>query len=363
MKITLQAAPIAAALILAFAIAAAPQASRPTPVPSRQKTSAAPAAAKASPPPAQKPPAVGQLRREVRLVNVAFSVLDKHDHFVTNLSQQNFEIFDNNVPQHVEFFSRLTNLPLRIGLLIDTSNSIRPRLQFEQSAAFDFLFHIIRPGKDMAFLMTFDTEPELQQGFTDNLDLLRHAIDEQRAGGGTALYDAIYSASRNYLLNPPLPPSGNDVRRVLVIISDGMDDLSNHARSDAIDMAERAGVVIYTISSSRDWLSPDQRMAEGLPFKLHYDTGDRVLRELSADTGGRAFFPSQVDDLARAFANIGTELRTQYSIAYTPSNEPDNGKFHRIQIEIVGRDGLDVRARQGYWAPSPRGTAAAGGRH
>jgi VWFA-related protein len=363
MKLRLQeAAPVAAALILALGIALVAQSPQTAPTPAQ------PAGATASPPSGSRPkgqkapPQVGQLRREVRLVNVVFSVLDKHDRFVTDLSQNNFEIFDNNVPQHVEFFSRQTNLPLRIGLLMDTSNSIRPRLQFEQDAAFNFLFDIIRPGSDQAFVMTFDTEPQLQQGFTDNLDLLRQSIDNQRAGGGTALYDAIYAASRNYLINPPLPAGSSSVRRVLVVISDGLDDLSNQARSDAIDMAERAGVVIYAISSSGDWLSPDQQTAEAMPLKLHYTAGDRVLVEMADDTGGRAFFPSQVDDLGRAFADINTELRTQYSIAYTPSNEPNNGQFHRIQIEILHNNSLKVRARQGYWAPlPPAGTPVATG--
>lgn len=358
MKVSFQAAvPMAVALILTFGIAALPQSSKPA---SAQSAAHKQAPAKAASQQAQKPPAVGQLRREVRLVNVVFSVLNKHEHFVTNLKQGDFEVFDNNVPQHVEFFSRETNLPLRIGLLMDTSNSIRPRLKFEKNAAFNFLFHIIRPGKDLAFVMTFDTEPQLQQPFTDNLNLLRQSIDEQRAGGGTALYDAIYTASRKYLLNPPLPKSGGGyMRRVLVVISDGNDDLSNHARSSAIDMAERAGVVIYTISSSRDWLSPDQKIAEGLPYKIHFNAGDRVLREFADDTGGRAFFPSQVDQLGQAFVDIGTELRTQYSIAYTPSNESDNGKFHKIQIEILHGRGLKVRARQGYWAPRTPGSPMA----
>jgi Ca-activated chloride channel family protein len=367
MKISPQAlAPIVAALIFTLGIAAASKSPRTAAVSSGQNSSSGQAASKASKgpkgskTPSQKPPEVGQLKREVRLVNVVFSVLNKQEHFVTDLGQKDFEVFDNNIPQHVEFFSRETDLPLRIGLLMDTSNSIRPRLQFEKNAAFDFLFDTIRPGKDLAFLMTFDTEPQLQQGFTDNLDLLRQAVDEQRAGGGTALYDAIYDASRDYLMNPPLPASGNEnVRRVLIVISDGYDDLSNHARSTALDMAERAGVVIYTISSSRDWLSADQKIAEGLPFKLHYNAGDKVLQEFSADTGGRAFFPSDVNDLAQAFANIGTELRTEYSIAYTPSNGANNGKFHRIQIEILGHHGLTVRSRRGYFAPTATGTPMA----
>lgn len=309
----------------------------------------------------KKPPAIGQLRREVRLVNVVFSVLNKHDHFVTNLKQNNFEIFDDDIPQHVEFFSRETDLPLRIGLLLDTSNSIHSRLKFEKQAAFDFLFHILRPGKDLAFLMTFDTHPQMQQGFTSNLSLLRRAIFSQRAGGGTALYDAIIEACNRYLRNPPPPAEGNNVRRVLVVISDGMDDLSDHARSSAVDMAERAGVVIYTISTSAKWLSPDQQNAEDMPLLIHYTHGDRVLQQFANDTGGRSFYPYRVDDLAQAFADISTELRSQYSIAYTPSTHATKGKFHRIHIEIVGRNGLKVRARQGYWAVGSKSGPASPG--
>jgi len=351
----------ASVLILAMGLTAAAQSAQPA---AQAKT---PPAEQSQKPPAkvgekaaeQKPPAVGQLKREVRLVNVVFSVLDKHNHFVTDLKKNNFEIFDDDIPQQVEFFSRETDLPLRIGLLLDTSNSIHQRLEFEKQAAFDFLYRILRPGKDQAFLMTFDTHPQVQQGFTGNLDLLRHAIFTQRAGGGTALYDAIYSACNNYLMNPPPPEQGNNVRRVLVVISDGMDDLSDRARSSTIDMAERAGVVIYTISTTNKWLSPDQTTAENMPFLIHYTDGDKVLKQFADDTGGRSFYPYRVDDLAQAFADIGIELRSQYSLAYTPSSHAVDGKFHRIHIEIIDRHGLKVRARQGYWSERTPATAAA----
>lgn len=342
---------IAACALIVFlaGVTAAPQAQQPAParVPSKpQPTTQSPSAQTQQ----QKPPQVGRLRREVRLVNVVFSVLDGHNHFVTDLGQKNFEVFDDDVPQHVEFFSRETDLPLRIGLLMDTSNSIRSRLQFEQNAAFEFLYRTIRPGTDLAFMMTFDTHPQLQQGFTDNLDMLRQAVYNQRAGGGTALYDAIYDASRDELLNPPMPANGNNLRRVLVVISDGLDDLSNHTRSGALEMAERAGVVIYTISTTNNWLSPDQRTAEDLPEVIHMSEGDKVLQQFADDSGGRSFYPSRVEDLAQAFVDIGVELRSQYSLAYTPTNHGDDGRFHRIQLEMVGRRGMKIRARDGYWA-------------
>lgn len=344
----------AASALLGFilALGAAAQTTQSAPAsqpPQQQKQTTqakTPAAAQS-----QKPPQVGKVVTEVRLVSVVFSVLDKHNRFVTDLGQKDFQILDDDLPQQVEFFSRETDLPLRIGLLIDTSNSIRERLQFEQDAAFDFLYRVIRPGTDSAFLMTFDTHPQIQQGYTDDIEALRRAIYSQHAGGGTALYDAIYAASHDYLMNPPPPATGADLRRVLVVISDGLDDLSDHARSEALEMAERAGVVIYSISTSNDWVSPDQQIAEGMPLKIHLSPGDEVLKEFSDDSGGRAFFPGRVEDLAQAFADIGTELRSQYSLAYTPSNHAYDGKFHSIRVSIDRKD-LKVRARKGYWSES-----------
>jgi Ca-activated chloride channel family protein len=299
-------------------------------------------------PGAQQTPQVGRVRRQVVLVNVVFSVLDRKNRFVTDLGREDFQVFEDGIPQHIEFFNRETNLPLRIGLLMDTSNSIRSRLEFEQNAAFDFLYRVLQRGRDLAFVMTFDSTPEVQQDFTDDLEALRSTIFRQRAGGGTALYDAIYQASLR-LMNPPPAPNNQDVRRVLVVISDGLDNLSNHTRSEALEMAERAGVVIYPISTSVDWVAVDQRTPEGLPLKLHLTEGDEVLQQFADESGGRPFFPYHVSDLEQAFAAIGTELRSQYAIAYTPATHQDDGKYHRIEIQVM-RKGLSVRARRGYWA-------------
>src|SRR4029077_21133425 len=184
------------------------------------------------------------------------------------LDQNDLKVLENGTAQNIRFFGRETDLPLRIGLLLDTSNSIRPRLQFEQEAAIDFLYKVIRRNRDMAFLMTFDNEPEVIQDYTEDLSRLNDAIRKQRAGGGTALGDAIYRASE-MLSNPPLP-SGPDpeVRRVIVVISDGNDNLSDHALSDAIEAAIRAEAAIYAISTS----------------KYNLDTGDKILQELAVET-------------------------------------------------------------------------------
>lgn len=310
--------------------------------------------------PAHIPQAAGPLKREVRLVNVVFSVLNQKNHFVTDLTRKDFEIFDNNIPQEIQFFNRQSDLPLRIGILLDTSNSIHSRLKFEKNAAFDFLFRNLRPSKDEAFVMTFDTHPQVQQGFTSDIDLLRQAIFSQRAGGGTALYDAIFDACKDEMLSAPPPTTGNDMRRVLVVISDGNDDLSDLTRGDAIEMAERAGVAIYTISTSNRWASPDQKVAEGLPFMIHLTHGDKVLKQLASDTGGRSFYPYRVSDLAQAFASIGKELRSQYAIAYTPTNGARNGKYHSIHIEIVHGEHLKIHSRHGYWAEGKSSASSSG---
>ncbi len=284
------------------------------------------------------------------LVHLVATVTDRRHNFITNLDRNEFKITEDGVPQEIKYFGRETDLPLRIGLLLDTSNSIRPRLEFEQDAAVDFLHSVIRREKDMAFLMTFDNEPEVIQNFTGDIDLLTKAIRKQRAGGGTALDDAIYLAAEK-LSNPPLPKGASpEVRRVLVVISDGDDNLSDHAKSDAIDAAIRAEACIYAISTNTEWVS----VASGTPRKLHLEPGDKILEEFAGQSGGRVFFPYRVDDLAQSFVDIGTELRSQYFIAYSPTNPLSNGKYRRIQVETE-RKGLVVRTRKGYYATASNG--------
>ena len=294
-------------------------------------------------------------RTNVNLVNVVVSVLNRREKFVTDLDRSNFKVFEDNKEQKVDFFSRETDLPLRIGLLLDTSNSIRDRLKFEQEAAFDFLFNVIRRGKDQAFLMIFDNEPDLIQDYTDDLDTLRETIQRQRAGGGTALYDAIYRACGTELFRAPLPAGENkELRRLLVVISDGEDTMnSDHPLSEAIEMCQRAEAAIYTISTSTDWMS----ITGSTPKKYHKEKGDKVLESIADETGGRAFFPYRVDDLGRSFEDIGDELRSQYSLAYVPINRNLDGKFREVRIQ-VDRKGLSVRSRKGYFAPRASASAA-----
>ena len=325
-----------------------------------QQPSPPPPPAAAQPPAPQNPPAPGDATGQQKqmptisvttgLVHLVATVTDRRHNFITNLDRNEFKITEDGVPQEIKYFGRETDLPLRIGLLLDTSNSIRPRLEFEQDAAVDFLHSVIRREKDMAFLMTFDNEPEVIQNFTGDIDLLTKAIRKQRAGGGTALDDAIYLAAEK-LSNPPLPKGASlEVRRVLVVISDGDDNLSDHAKSDAIDAAIRAEACIYAISTNTEWVS----VASGTPRKLHLEPGDKILEEFAGQSGGRVFFPYRVDDLAQSFVDIGTELRSQYFIAYSPTNPLSNGKYRRIQVETE-RKGLVVRTRKGYYATASNG--------
>jgi Ca-activated chloride channel homolog len=288
------------------------------------------------------------IRTTTQSVPLYIVVSDKKHNFVTDLEQSDFKVTENGAQQDIRFFAAETDLPLRIGVLIDTSNSIRPRLQFEQDAAVDFLNRVIRPQKDQAFLMTFDNEPQIIQDYTDDVGRLSDAIRDQRAGGGTALNDALYMASEK-LASAPLPNTTDKlVRRVVVLISDGNDNLSDRAPSDAIEALIRSGAVVYAISTNTDWIAPDQTDAAEVPRKYEYTDGDKILQNFSDQTGGRTFFPYKVEDLGESFSDIGTELRSEYFVAYSPLAAPD-GKYRKIGV-TVDRKGLIVRTRQGYYA-------------
>jgi Ca-activated chloride channel family protein len=316
-----------------------------------------------SPSPAQNPPsgpippappgAPSTVTVNVNLVDVLFTVLNRRNKLVPELDKSDFKIFDDNVQQEIRYFSKQTDLPLRIGMLLDTSNSIRDRLKFEQDASINFLYSVLRHNKDEAFVMTFDDEPQVLQGFTGDNGLLRDHIMKTRAGGGTAIYDAIYMACSKILSHPPRPAGDQPdvVRRVMILISDGEDNLSTHTRSEAIEMAQITDVVIYTISTNTEWVSVVQNDAKtGGRLKYHLTDNDKILDTLASETGGRAFFPYRVDDLDQSFQDIGDELRNQYSIAYAPTNSTLDGRYHKIRIDTPDHKGYQVRARQGYFA-------------
>jgi Ca-activated chloride channel homolog len=327
----------------------------------KPQASSAPDAKPQAPPPTQ-PAAAKQeptqqsdqtIKSVVNLVDVLFTVLNRRNKLVPELEKSDFKIWDDKYPQEIRYFSKQSDLPLRIGMLLDTSNSIRDRIKFEQDASINFLFSVLRRNKDEAFVMTFDDEPQIVQPFTGDAGALRDQITKTRAGGGTAIYDAIYEACVKELSHPPRPPGDQPdvVRRVMILISDGEDNLSTHTRADAIEMAQRTSVVIYTISTSTQWVSLSQTDPSKLADrKYHLTDGDKILQELAEETGGRAFFPYHVDDLDQSFQDIGDELRNQYSVAYLPTNYVMDGRYHKIRIEVPDHKGYQVRARRGYFA-------------
>ena len=309
------------------------------------------------PPPEQQPSTPGvngpPLRVPVNLVNIIATVVTRREKLVTDLDQSDFRVFEDGKEQKIQFFARETDLPLRIGLLLDTSNSIRERLEFEKDAAIEFVQNTLRRHKDLAFLMIFDNEPAVIQDYTDDASVLTQAVQRQRAGGGTALYDAVIQASQKLTQAPP-SADGSPVRRVIVVITDGDDNLSGGARGGAIEAAERGGVAIYCISSSTEWVSASdtndpRKKVERKTLKTE---SDKVLDEFAGETGGRAFYPYSVDDLGQSFQDIGEELRNQYALAYLPPGGSSDGRMHRLRVEVA-RKGLIVRTRKGYYAPRP----------
>jgi VWFA-related protein len=267
-------------------------------------------------------------------VNVMFTVTDKKSRMIMTLDKDDLQVLEDGKPQAIRFFSRETDLPLRIGILVDTSNSIRERLRFEQEAAIDFLASTLRPEKDKAYIVAFDVEPQLVQDYTDDEDKLATAIRSLQAGGGTGLFDAIYYASKEKMLF--FPPPEPYLRRVMIIVSDGIDNESQHDRDEALGMAQRGEVTIYAISTNRTGSA---------------QPGDKVLKYFADKTGGRAFFPFEAKDLGEDFQEISRELRTQYSLGYVSSNTAHDGSFRTIQILAKGKD-LRVRSKPGYFAAS-----------
>ena len=289
----------------------------------------------ASPAPSDDPQAGAMLtiHKRVDEVNVLFIATDKHGKFVRDLNQGDFTILDDHKPpQSILNFRRETDLPLHMGLLIDVSGSVHSRFDFEQNAAISFLQHSVRVGFDRAFVVGFNKQSQLTQDFTDNVQLLSDGIHRLQDGGGTALYDAIYRACKDkFLKDRPDHPT----RKAIVVVSDGEDNQSDFSRAQAIEMAQRAEVIIYAISTDDS----------GLILR-----GDKVLEQLAEATGGRAFFPFKMKDITHSFAAIEDELRSQYVVSYKPADFDADGRYRSIEISALKKD-LQVRARKGYFAP------------
>jgi len=271
-----------------------------------------------------------------REVDLIFTVTDKKGNFVTGLGQDRFGLLDDGrPPERVLRFVQQTNLPLRVGIMLDTSSSIRQRFQFEQQAATDFLLQVLHPA-DRAFVEGFDVQTDITQDFTNRVDLLDTGIRKLKPGGGTALFDSLYKTCRDQMLT--LQQTA-DVRKAIVLVSDGDDDYSRATKNDAIKMCQRAETIVYTISTNTG------------PSK---DKGDDTLQQIADATGGQAFFPTRMEDVAQGFHNVELELRSQYSLIYRPANFKQDGSFRTIYLQCLDPR-YTVRAKKGYFAPAAPG--------
>jgi VWFA-related protein len=287
------------------------------------------------------------IRKEVKEVNVVFTVTDKHGNFIKGLTKGDFAVLDDHSPvKDIRAFSAQSDLPLRVGLLIDASSSIREQFKFEQESAIEFLNQIVRPKQDQAFVIGFDAVPEVTQNFTNSQEQLMHGVRMIRPSGGTALYDALFYAARDVIMKHR---DDVNVRRAIILISDGDDNVSRVTREEAIEMAQRAEVIVYTISTNLSNIV--DHSSKG---------GDGILERIAEATGGRSFHPFKIEDVANAFSDIQAELRSQYSMAYHPDNLLSDGRFHSIEISTPNKK-QRVRVRKGYYAPKPASVARSGG--
>jgi VWFA-related protein len=270
---------------------------------------------------------------DVTRVNLLFTVSDKKGRFVTDLSQNDFEVVEKKRLQNILEFTSESDLPLRLAILIDTSNSIRDRFKFQQEAAVEFMNSVVRPDIDKAIVVSFDSGFNIAADLTGDLEQLTGAVRELRPGGGTALYDAIFHSCKDKLM---VDQPRHKFRRAIVILSDGEDNQSQASRDQALEMAHRADAVIYSISTNISRVQTD---------------GDKVLRYLAEETGGLVFFPFKVEDLSQSFENIANELRHQYNILYRPEPLAADGRYHEVAIKVKNQKNLVVRARKGYYAP------------
>ena len=338
-RLSIVSSPIALSL-LAIALSSAAIAQQPTPAPA-PSTPQNPPAPPANPGTGQAPatPQEGddqpfKIVTSVNEVNLIFTVTDKHGNFIPNLKQSDFALLDDQkAPSRVTKFTQQTNLPLRVGILIDASTSIRTRFQFEQQAATEFLLQVVRSKSDRAFVMGFDSTPTVTADWTNNLDSLQSGVNKLRPGGGTAMFDAVYTACRDKLLD--ISRGQEPVRRAMVLVSDGNDNQSRAYMDDAVKMCQRSETIIYAISTN--W-TPSR------------GKGDDVLAKMSEATGGRAFYPPSVEEITEGFNKIEEELRSQYQLSYIPADFKADGAFRTIYLFANDRKYL-VRAKKGYFSP------------
>jgi VWFA-related protein len=298
---------------------------QPAPAPQQQQ----------APPANQAPEDNGPvLHVGVNEVSLIFTVTDKHGHYIPNLQQNDFALLDDQkAPARVTSFRQQTNLPLRVGIVIDASTSIRTRFEFEQQSAVEFLLETLKARNDRAFVMGFDVVPSIKADWTNNIDALETGINRLRPGGGTAMFDAVYTACRDKLLTQRGP---EPYRKAMILITDGDDNQSRVREDEAVKMCQRSETIIYAISTN--W-TPSR------------GKGDKVLADMASETGGQVFFPPSVEEMSASFKDIQAELRSQYLLTYTPADFKYDGAFRSIYLYCNDRR-YQVRAKKGYFAPA-----------
>ncbi len=330
-RISLLALAVALCSAVAFAQQPAPSAVTP-PVQLAPAPQAQPTAPAAPGPGSNTDSGTPTFHVGVNEVSLIFTVTDKHGHYIPNLGQSDFALLDDQkAPERVNSFHQQINLPLRVGIVIDASTSIRSRFQFEQQSASEFLLQVLRAKNDRAFVMGFDVTPTVTTDWTNDQDALETGINKLSPGGGTALFDAVYVACRDKLGTSRGP---EPERKAIILISDGEDNQSRVYLSEAVKECERAETIIYAISTN--W-TPSR------------GEGDKVLQQLAEQTGGEVFFPPSVEEMATSFKDIEEELRSQYALVYTPANFVSNGAYRTIYLYCFDRR-YTVRAKKGYFA-------------
>ena len=299
------------------------------------------------PKPSPTPPATADDSQSekifIRRVRLPITVTDKKGQFVPGLTQNDFVVLEDRMPQQIETFSDDLgqSLPVYVAVLMDTSPSTAGKLKFEQEAAMNFIYTVVRARKDQVLFATFDNEINLRQDFTTKLDLLDRAVSGvKKLGTQTALYDAVWQFCDEKLRTV----AG---RRVLVVITDGEDTYSRANIRDAIDIAQRTETTIFAISTKAGFIST----VPGVEAGAVKDKKDRALATLAEETGGVAFFNGDMLELERSFNKISKELRAQYLVTYKPANDRYDGSFRKIEVKLAqNRKDLKVRTKHGYTA-------------
>jgi Ca-activated chloride channel homolog len=300
---------------------------------------------KPSPTPTPLPDDASRERIDIRRVRLPITVVDKKGQFVPGLTQGDFVVSEDRVPQQIESFSDDLSqvLPLYVAVLMDTSPSTAGKLKFQQESAMNFIQTVVRPRRDRVLFATFDDQISLLQDFTDKLDLLDKAVfSVKKMGTQTALFDAIWQFCDEKMRSAP-------GRRVLLVVTDGEDTYSRANLRDAIDIAQRTETTIFTISTKAGFIAT----VPGVEAGQVADKKDRDLQTLAEETGGLAFFTGDMLSLERSFTKISKELRAQYLVTYNSTNKNYDGTFRKIEVRLAdGRGGLKVRTKKGYKAVS-----------